>query len=226
MKAYVWDLPTRLFHWLLVACVIGAFVTAKIGGGLMVWHGRLGLAIFGLLIFRLIWGVIGSTYARFAAFVRGPNAILAYLLGRWRGLGHNPLGALSVLAMLGLLLAQAMTGLFANDDIAYSGYLASRIDAALSARITSIHHQLEELLIALVALHLGAIIYHVLVKKQKLVKPMLTGWADGRPESSARGGGLAAFVAALLIAALAVWAATGTLQPPPPPPPATQTPAF
>lgn len=225
MQAYVWDIPTRLFHWLLVACVIGAFVTAKLGGGLMVWHGRLGLAIFGLLVFRLIWGVIGPTYARFAVFVRGPSAILAYLLGRWRGLGHNPLGALSVLAMLGVLFAQSMTGLFANDDIAYSGYLASRIDADLSARITAIHHLLEKLLMALVALHLGAIAYYALVKKQNLVKPMLTGWAEGRPERSARGGGLAAFLVSLLIAALAVWAASGALQPPPPPP-ATQAPAF
>lgn len=226
MKAYVWDIPIRLFHWLLVLCVIGAFVTAKIGGGLMVWHGRLGLAIFGLLVFRLIWGVIGSTYARFAVFVRGPRAILAYLLGRWHGLGHNPLGALSVLAMLGMLFVQATTGLFANDDIAYSGHLASRIDADLSARITSIHHLLEKLLMVLVALHLGAIAYYARVKKQNLIKPMLTGWADGCPEWSARGGGLAAFIASLLIAALAVWAASGALQPPPPPAPATETSAF
>lgn len=226
MRVYVWDLPTRLFHWSLVACVVGAFVTANIGGNLMVWHGRLGLAIFGLLVFRLIWGVIGSSYARFAVFVRGPRAILAYLLGRWRGLGHNPLGALSVLAMLGMLFAQAMTGLFANDDIAYSGYLASRVDADLSARITSIHQLLEKLLMALVALHIGAIAYYARVKKQNLVKPMLTGWAEGRPEWSAKGGGLAAFLVSLLIAALAVGAASGALQPPPPPPPATQAPAF
>lgn len=226
-KAYVWDLPVRLFHWLLVASVIGAFVTAKIGGNTMVWHGRLGLAILGLLVFRLVWGFVGSTYARFPQFVRGPQAILAYLRGHWRGQGHNPLGALSVLGLLGILLAQAITGLFANDDIAFYGYLSSLVDSAFSSEITGIHHLLEKVLMLLVGLHIGAIIFYAHIKKHNLVKPMVNGWADGKPCESAKGGKPTAFVLAVLIAIAATWAASGALLPPPPPaPPPSAAPAW
>ncbi|MCX8086897.1 MAG: cytochrome b/b6 domain-containing protein [Rhodocyclaceae bacterium] len=225
-QAYVWDLPTRLFHWLLVVCVIAAFVTAKLGGGFMVWHGRLGLAILGLLVFRLVWGLNGSTYARFANFVRGPRAIRAYLQGDWRGQGHNPLGALSVLALLGTLSLQAATGLFANDDIAFSGYLAPLVADDCSNDLTGLHHLLEKLLMLLIVLHLGAIVFYARVKKLNLVKPMLTGWADGQPCESAQGGGAVAFVVALLIALAAVWAASGAWLPPPMPPVAADPPAF
>ena len=225
-KARVWDLPTRLFHWSLVVLVVAAFVTAKVGGNAMAWHGRLGLAILGLLVFRIAWGFVGSTYARFAQFVRGPAAIRAYLKGEWRGQGHNPIGALSVLALLGVLAAQAATGLFANDDIAFEGYLYPLVGSELSGKITGIHHLLEKALMALVALHVGAIVFYARVRKHNLVKPMLTGWADGKPCESARGGGAVAFVAATLVALAAVWAASGALLPPPPPPPATEAPAF
>lgn len=223
MRAYVWDLPTRLFHWLLVICVVAAFVTAKIGGGWMVWHGRLGLAILGLVVFRIVWGFVGSTYARFATFVRGPAAIRAYLAGKWQGLGHNPLGALSVLALLGCLALQAGTGLFANDDIAFEGYLYPLVGSALSTRLTGIHQLLEKGLLFLVTLHIGAIVFYARVKQQNLVKPMLTGWAEGQSGESARGGGIAAFIVGLLIALTAVWAASGAWLPPPPTAPAGQS---
>lgn len=227
MKAYVWDLPTRLFHWLLVACVVAAFVTAKMGGAMMVWHGRLGLAILGLLVFRLVWGLNGPTYARFGQFVRGPGAILAYLKGEWHGQGHNPLGALSVLALLCALAAMAGTGLFANDDIAFRGYLAPLVDNDMSNRLTGIHFQIETLLMALVGLHIAAILFYAFVKKHDLVRPMLTGWAPGEPGESAQGGGPLAFAVALLVALAAVWAASGALIPPPPAPPAaTGAPAW
>jgi cytochrome b len=226
-KARVWDLPTRLFHWSLLALVIAAFVSAKIGGNAMVWHGRFGLAILGLLVFRIIWGFIGSTYARFTQFVRGPAAISAYLRGEWQGLGHNPLGALSVLALLGVLMLQAGTGLFANDDIAFEGYLVQLIGSEISAQLTGIHHLLEKLLMLLVAAHIGAIVFYVRVKKHNLVKPMLTGLATGKPDQSATGGGVLAFVIAVLIAVTVVWTASGALLPPPPPaPPAATTPAW
>lgn len=227
MKAYVWDIPTRLFHWSLAACVIGAFLTAKIGGNLMVWHGRLGLVILGLLAFRIVWGFVGSTYARFASFVRGPGAILAYLRGAWQDQGHNPLGALSVLALLGILGLQAATGLFANDDIAFEGYLAPLVGSELSSQLASIHRLMENALILLVGLHIGAIVFYARVKKHNLVKPMLTGWADGTPEQSARSGRPTAFVLAVLIAVAVAWAASGAILPPPPPaaPPAA-VPAF
>ncbi len=225
-QAYVWDLPVRLFHWLLVACVIGAFVTAKIGGNAMVWHGRLGLAILGLLVFRLVWGMLGSTYARFSQFVHGPASILAYLRGEWHGQGHNPLGALSVLALLAVLLGQAGTGLFANDDIAFSGYLAPLVGSDLSSRITSIHFLLENALILLVGLHVGAILFYALVKKHNLVRPMLVGWAPGKPGDSARGGRPTALVLAILIAVAVVWAASGAIVPPPAPPAASGAPGW
>jgi len=227
MRVYVWDLPIRLFHWLLVGCVVGAFVTAKIGGNAMIWHGRLGLAIVGLLAFRIVWGLVGSTYSRFATFVRGPASIHAYLRGAWQGHGHNPLGALSVLALLGILTTQATTGLFSNDDIAFSGFLVPLVGSELSSQITSIHRLLENALILLVALHLGAIAFYARVKKHNLVKPMLTGWAEGNPEQSAKGGRPTQIVLAVLIAVAVTWAAAGGILPPSPPaPPATAAPAF
>jgi cytochrome b len=226
-RAYVWDVPTRLFHWSLLVLVVSAFVTAKIGGNAMVWHGRIGLAILGLLVFRIVWGFVGSTYARFLQFVRGPSAIRAYLRGQWNGLGHNPLGALSVLGLLGILAAQAGTGLFANDDIAFEGYLLPLVGSELSGKITGIHHLLEKVLMVLVALHVGTIVFYARVKKHNLVKPMISGWAEGAAEQSAQGGNAIAFIVAVLVAAAAVWAASGALLPPPPPaPPASAVPAF
>jgi cytochrome b len=226
-KALVWDLPTRLFHWSLVTLVAAAFVSAKIGGNAMVWHGRFGLTILGLLVFRIVWGFVGSTYARFIQFVRGPSAIRAYLRGEWQELGHNPLGALSVLALLSVMGLQAATGLFSNDDIAFEGYLASLISSGLSSKITGIHELLEKVLLLLVAAHVGAIVFYVRVKKHNLVQPMLTGWAAGKPDQSATGGGALAFVIAVLIAASTVWAASGALLPPPPPaPPPAASPAW
>ena len=97
----VWDFPTRLFHWLLVVAIAAAYISGDTGGNWMVWHGRIGILIVGLISFRLVWGVAGSTYARFGTFVRGPATIKAYLAGKWHGLGHNPLGALSALDRLG-----------------------------------------------------------------------------------------------------------------------------
>lgn len=221
----VWDLPTRLFHWALVACVIGAFVSVQIGGNVMVWHGRFGLAVLGLLVFRIVWGFVGSTYARFGQFVRGPAAIKAYLRGEWQGEGHNPLGALSVLALLGTLALLVATGLFANDDIAFEGPLFSLVGKDVSDRLVGIHRLIEPLIILLVVAHLAAIAYYVRVKKQALVMPMITGWKVGAGET-ARGGGILAFVVALIVAAGVVFAASGALLPPPPPPPAGTAPDF
>ena len=113
----LWDLPTRVFHWLLVICIVASFVSGQLGGNLMDWHGKIGLLIVGLIVFRLVWGLIGSTYARFSQFVPTPAKLKAYLQGEWRGVGHNPLGAFSVFGLLALVGIQVATGLFANDDI-------------------------------------------------------------------------------------------------------------
>lgn len=230
-RILVWDLPTRIFHWALVLCVVGSFVSVKIGGNAMIWHGRFGVTVVGLLAFRLVWGFVGSTYARFAQFVRGPRAIKDYLQGRWQGEGHNPLGALSVLAMLGTLLVLVATGLFANDDIAFEGPLYALVGKEFSDRMAGIHRVIEPLTILLVLAHLAAIAFYVRVRKETLVMPMITGekvmrsgiQADGAGET-AKGGGIVAFCVAFAIALAAAYGASGAWIPAPPPAAATETP--
>ncbi len=228
----VWDVPVRLFHWLLLALVIGAIVSIKIGGNAIVWHGRFGHMIFGLIVFRIVWGVIGSRTARFSSFVRGPGAIVDYLKGRWQGIGHNPLGALSVLGLLGLMAFQSTTGLFTTDDIAFTGPLYRAVSGDLASQLTSLHRQAEWFIYALVALHVAAVMFYTHVKKDNLIKPMITGRKEigdetrggaqdgtGTMPEDNRGGGWVAFVIAVLITAAAMWASSGALIPPPPPPP-------
>lgn len=216
----VWDLPTRLFHWSLAALVIGSFVSGKIGGNAMDWHGIFGVAILGLLTFRLAWGLLGSTYARFSHFVPGPGAIRAYLRGQWQGLGHNPLGALSVLALLAAMLFQAASGLIANDDIAFNGPLYPLVSKETSDWITGLHKQAEIVLIVLLSLHVAAVLYYLHSRKKNLIRPMITGRveASGAHAQPARGGGPLAFMVAAGLALLVVWLVTDGLLPPPPPP--------
>src|ERR1035437_1681878 len=152
----LWGLPTRLFHWLLVILIVAAYITAKIGGNAMDWHGRIGLAILGLMTFRLVWGFVGSHHSRFASFLPTPASVLAYLRGRWHGIGHNPLGAFSVFALLALIGLQLATGLFANDDIAFQGPLFNLISKELSDKLSGIHKLSINALIALIVLHLAA----------------------------------------------------------------------
>ncbi len=225
-RILLWDLPTRLFHWLLVVSVLVAIASGLLGGNLIEWHGQIGLFIVGLIAFRLVWGVLGSTYARFANFLPTPARLQAYLKGEWRGEGHNPLAALSVFGLLGVLTAQMLTGLVANDDIAFRGPLFELVGNALSNRLTGLHHLLADLLIGLLVLHIAAIAFYGHVKKQKLVKPMITGWKADAEGESARGGGWLAFVVALLIALAAVYGASGSWLPKPPTPPAAETPSW
>lgn len=171
----VWDLPVRVFHWLLALLIAFSFITAEIGGNAMVWHERSGIAILVLIGFRLIWGVVGSRHARFASFVRGPTAVMATLRGKPSGLGHSPLAALSVLALLGAVGFQAVTGLFANDDIAFEGPLAAKVSGKVSHWLTELHEGNESVLLALIGLHLAAIAWYALVKRRNLIKPMITG---------------------------------------------------
>ncbi|OHC63639.1 MAG: cytochrome B [Rhodocyclales bacterium GWA2_65_19] len=220
----LWDLPIRLFHWLLAFAVIAAIVSGQLGGKLIDLHGKIGIAIVGLIVFRLVWGFAGSTYARFAQFFPRPASIKAYLRGEWRGLGHNPLGALSVFSLLGLLSLQVATGLFANDDIAFVGPFYGLIDKALSNRLTGIHYLLSNGLIVLVVLHIGAVFFHGHVKKDDLVRPMLTGWKEGASGEPARGGGVLALIVALAIAGAAAYGASAAWLPEPPPPAPAETP--
>lgn len=179
-KTRIWDLPTRLVHWALVVLVVTSFVTGKVGGNAMTWHMLSGYAILALVVFRVLWGFAGPHYARFATFVRGPRQVLALFIATVRGTaqtfaGHNPLGALSVLALLAVLLLQASTGLFANDDIATEGPLAKLVSGAVSALLTKVHLVNHYVILAMVALHLAAVAFYFFVKDENLVGPMITG---------------------------------------------------
>ena len=182
----VWDLPIRLFHWLLVVSIVLSFITVKIGGNAMEFHALIGYCVLTLAIFRICWGFIGSYHARFIHFVPSPKRLIDYILGKTTaGLGHNPLGALSVLALLFSVGLQAVTGLFANDDIAFEGPFAKYVSNASVALLTSIHHANEKFLIILIALHLGAIIYYQKFKGENLIKPMLLGDKEIDPSEEA-----------------------------------------
>ena len=218
-RILVWDLPTRLFHWLLVALVVTAIITGKIGGGAIVWHGRIGVAIVGLLAFRIIWGFVGSSHSRFASFFPTPGKMVAYLRGHWRGPGHNPLGALSAFGLMALVALQVASGLLANDDIAFQGYLSGLIDKSLSDRLTGLHKLAFNALLVMIALHLAAIAFYAHVKKDNLVKPMITGWKEVEHHHPApTGGGIGRLVLALAVAGLAVYGASGQWMPTPPQP--------
>lgn len=217
-RIYVWDWPLRLFHWLLAASLIAAYLTQEFD--LMQWHQRVGLAIIGLLVFRIAWGFVGTRHARFADFLRGPSAVLAYLRGEWRGNGHNPLGGWSVLMLLLLPLGMTASGLFANDDVAFEGLLAGWLDKSASDQATRLHHLGFNLLLGMVALHLSAIAYHRFRLRHDLVKPMLTGWkqVESLPASESaitQRSGVLALMFSLSLAGLAV-AGVVTLEPPPP----------
>ena len=175
MKIRIWDLPTRLFHWLLVMAVIGSFVSVKLGGNAMIWHGRFGYIVLALIFFRLIWGFVGTHHARFAQFIKSPNVILAYLKNPSETLGHSPLGAISVLVLLGLFFTQALAGLFASDDIAFDGPLAKYVASTWVELLTSFHRLNEWVLLSLVGVHIGAILYYKYAKRINLTSAMITG---------------------------------------------------
>lgn len=175
----VWDLPTRLFHWSLVLCVVGLVVTANVGGNWMNWHMRLGYSVLTLLLFRLIWGFVGGHWSRFSTFVSGPGTVIRYLRGASRPehhVGHNPLGAWSVLALLSILLLQVSSGLFSDDEIAFFGPLVSLVSSDTVNWATAYHKNVGKVFVLiLVAVHLLAIAFYRLRKKQNLVRPMITG---------------------------------------------------
>lgn len=211
----VWDLPTRLFHWVLAACVVGSVVSAKVGGNAMVWHFRFGYVVFALLAFRILWGLVGGRWSRFASFVRPPGAVLRYLRGQagpdeHLDVGHNPLGALSVLGLITILAVQVGTGLFADDEIANSGPLTALASGALVSQLTTWHKSFGQwIVLALVALHVAAILFYLLRRGHNLVRPMFTGdkLLPAQTPASADGWGqrLLAVVILALCAALVAW---------------------
>ena len=210
----VWDAPVRVFHWALVALVLTSWVTSEIGGNAMTYHMWSGYTILTLVVFRIVWGFVGSEHARFRGFLHGPRAILSHAGGLFGStsryyVGHNPLGGISVVLMLASLLLQAGTGLFANDDIATEGPLTYMVSGATSSLLTTIHRYNFYVLVALIALHVAAALYYLIVKRENLIGAMFTGrkrvpgdgdYADARMTSG--------WVAVVVVAVIAAGVAT------------------
>ncbi|MCS6810280.1 MAG: cytochrome b/b6 domain-containing protein [Tepidimonas sp.] len=188
----VWDLPTRLFHGLLVLAVVGLVITGNLGGNWLPWHARLGYAVLALLIFRVLWGLVGGRWSRFGSFMFGPRMLLAYLRGRAPAhveVGHSPLGMLSVLAMLVGLATQVATGLITDDEIAFTGPLASLVASSTAYAATAWHKGWgKAIVLTLVGLHVAAIIVYQL-RGKKLVAAMIHGdkWLPAHTPASADG---------------------------------------
>ena len=175
-KRPVWDLPVRLVHWLIAGLIV--FSWWSVHHHHTDWHIRSGITILTLLIFRLLWGFVGSSTARWTGFVRGPRAVIDYLRGRWAGIGHTPLGALSVVALFLAVSVQVGLGLISQDeDGIYAGPLSTLVSSATSDKARDIHELwFEFVIVGLVALHIAAIIFYRL-RGKGLTKPMITGKA-------------------------------------------------
>jgi cytochrome b len=177
----IWDLPLRLFHWLLVLSLAASWATAKAGFDWRPTHMRLGYFTIGLLLFRIVWGFIGPRHARFASFLKGPVGVWRYARGMAaetmlvKSAGHNPLGALMVVLMLVLLAVQTGSGLFTSDDIVYAGPYNGAVSESLAKQLGHIHQVNFNIILAAVALHILAIGFYTFAKKQRLVPAMFTG---------------------------------------------------
>ena len=179
-RRLVWDLPLRLFHWLLVASMTASYVTAKLGFDWMQWHFYLGYWTIGLLVFRVLWGFFGPRHARFSSFIHAPGAIWLYMKGMFRrdtarSIGHNPVGGLMVILMLFLVAVQATTGLFTTDDVVWAGPYNPSVSSSTASTLSTIHSINFNIIIGVVCLHIAAILFYALYKRQNLVVPMLHG---------------------------------------------------
>lgn len=212
----VWDLPTRLFHWTLAAAMVGLVITGNVGGNALLWHMRLGLLVGALLLFRIVWGLVGGRWSRFTSFIYAPGTVLRYLKGEHRPgdhfeVGHNPLGSFSVFGLIGMLAVQVATGLVADDEIATTGPLNKFVASATGLAATNWHKNYGKwVLLALVALHVAAIVVYRL-RGKNLVKPMITGdktlGADVPPSSDTLANRGLALVLVVAWAAAAAWIA-------------------
>jgi cytochrome b len=215
IKVKVWDAPTRLFHWSLAVALGVAWLSGEQGNFTV--HFIAGHVVFGLVVFRLIWGLIGSETARFSHFVKGPGAVLGYLgglIGKQPDhvVGHNPAGALMVVALLLLVAIQAGTGLFASENTwaFVSGPLAGLVDGATSSTLTSLHKGvLFDVLVILAGIHIAAAFLYLFVKRENLIRPMVLGAkplpADKADPPPRMASPLLALVVAVAVAALAGW---------------------
>jgi cytochrome b len=210
----VWDLPTRLFHWLLVVLIAAQYATGEFHWLDMRWHFWFGYATLALILFRVIWGFCGSQTSRFADFVRGPGAVLRYMKSKFStypqmSIGHNPLGGWSVVILLLCVLVQALSGLFSSDDIDSDGPFAAWVSQAAIKWMTRLHHWNQNVLLILIALHVVAILLYLLLRHDNLIVPMISGKRKLAPPQSVRFASswraLAAFALAAAVVAAAVW---------------------
>lgn len=177
-KHLIWDLPLRIFHWSFAVTILASWYTAEQGADLVEIHIKLGFFALFLIVFRLLWGLIGPKHARFSQFVPSPKTLLAYLRKSQSDKaipGHNPLGAMMVILMILLISVQAVSGLFINDDVFSSGPYYGSISNELEKVMRFLHHNTFDFMIAAIGLHLAAVAYYWRVKKQNLVLPMITG---------------------------------------------------
>lgn len=209
-RVRVWDLPTRLFHVLLALAIVGLVVTGQIGGTAMTWHFYLGYLVLSLVLFRIAWGFVGGHWSRFAQFVPTPAKVVRYwgaLVARRHTptVGHNPMGALSVLAMLLLLLLQVFSGFMSDDEIAASGPWTAWVSNQWVERATAYHTEVGKVLIlVLVGLHIASVLFYKRVQREDLITPMVSGdklLASAAPPSND--------TASSRALALAIWIACG-----------------
>ena len=186
ISAPVWDVFVRCFHWSLVTLFAISVISGKVGGEWIVWHMRSGYAILALVVFRLIWGFVGGEYARYTSFLTGPIRGFKFakgLLGKGHEpvIGHNPVGGWMVVVLLVLLAVQAGLGLFSNDEIATTGPLARYVSDETSITLMSRHRWIGDGLLILVGIHIAAVLFHVFVKKEGIVRAMFSGRKDLPP---------------------------------------------
>jgi cytochrome b len=221
-KRLVWDLPLRLFHWLLVLSIIGSYVTAKLGFEWTQRHFYLGYFTLGLVAFRIIWGFIGPKHARFSSFLRGPSKVVAYVrtLGKRDStpvIGHNAGGGWVVMVMLLMVGAQAVSGLFITDDIAWAGPYNPAVSGEVADKMAWFHHLNFDVLIWVVALHVLAITFYRVYKRQNLLGPMFTGCKPGDVVPPHEAISSSQLVKALIVAALCAGAVYWLVASAPPP---------
>ncbi|OQX05573.1 MAG: cytochrome B [Thiothrix lacustris] len=179
----LWDLPTRLFHWILVVGIGFSWFSAEVGGNWMVWHERSGIFLLALVLFRVIWGFIGSDTSQFRQFLTVPAKALEHLrelrsrATAFHG-GHNPLGAWMVVVLLLAVLTQATTGLFATDDIMTEGPLMGLVSGSTAELLTSIHHISFNIILSAAGVHIAAVFFYRFYKRTNLIKAMVVGEAD------------------------------------------------
>lgn len=185
----IWDVPTRVFHWLIVAAMAFLWWSGETGGLAMEWHMLIGVGVLALVLFRLLWGLIGSDTARFNQFLKSPKSAIHHLfeLPQRKSAyhaGHNALGGWVVVVILGLLLVQSMTGLFASDDILVDGPLKSLVKSSTSETLTSIHHLVFNVLLLVAVVHIAAVLFYRFYKQTNLIKAMVLGNADWPADQS------------------------------------------